>query len=104
MSFLCACARLWATVDAGERAVMFNRIVGVKEVVIEEGTHFRVPWFDTPHIYDVRTRPHTIKSLTGSKGACGLHCCCAPRQVVLVVMTRRRPHAPVHPLCRSANG
>lgn len=57
-------------VNAGERAVMFNRLVGVKNVVVDEGTHFRVPWFDRPIVYDVRTRPHTIKSLTGSKGAC----------------------------------
>lgn len=55
------------SVNAGERAVMFNRVVGVKPGVVGEGTHFRVPWFDTPIIYDVRTRPHTIKSLTGSK-------------------------------------
>mgnify|MGYP000052723240 CR=1 FL=1 len=58
----------WSSVNAGERAVMFNRLVGVKDVVIGEGTHFRVPWFDRPIVYDVRTRPHTIKSLTGSKG------------------------------------
>lgn len=55
------------SVNAGERAVMFNRVVGVKNTVIGEGTHFRVPWFDKPIVYDVRTRPHTIKSLTGSK-------------------------------------
>lgn len=55
------------SVNAGERAVIFNRVVGVKNTVIEEGTHFRIPWFDKPIIYDVRTRPHTIKSLTGSK-------------------------------------
>lgn len=55
------------SVGAGERAVMYNRIGGVRDYVIDEGTHFRVPWFDRPIMYDVRTRPHTIKSLTGSK-------------------------------------
>lgn len=33
----------------------------------EEGTHFKLPWFDIPHIFDVRTRPRQIQSLTGSK-------------------------------------
>lgn len=58
-----------ATVQGGERAVMFNRIVGVKQFVYEEGTHFKLPWFDIPTIFDIRTRPTTIKSLTGSKGS-----------------------------------
>ena len=32
------------TVDGGHRAVMYNKLVGVKPVVIPEGTHIRVPW------------------------------------------------------------
>lgn len=59
---MCAC-----TVDGGHRAVIFNRLVGVKPIVIPEGTHFRVPWFDVPVVYDVRARPRTINSLTGSR-------------------------------------
>ena len=47
---------------------MFNRIVGIKEKTYEEGTHFMVPWFDRPIVFDVRTRPRQIQSLTGSKG------------------------------------
>ncbi len=47
---------------------MFNRIVGIKETTYEEGTHFMVPWFDHPIVFDVRTRPRQIQSLTGSKG------------------------------------
>lgn len=27
-----------------------------------------IPWFERPYIYDVRTHPITIKSVTGSKG------------------------------------
>lgn len=27
-----------------------------------------MPWFERPYIYDVRTHPTTIKSVTGSKG------------------------------------
>lgn len=35
---------------------MFNRIGGIKDTVYEEGTHFMVPWFERPIIYDVRPR------------------------------------------------
>ena len=47
---------------------MFNRIYGVTGTVYEEGTHVRVPWFDTPYMYDIKIRPHNIQSLTGSRG------------------------------------
>ncbi|KAK4535037.1 hypothetical protein CDCA_CDCA03G1062 [Cyanidium caldarium] len=54
-------------VEGGHRAVIFNRLVGVKPNVIPEGTHFRVPWIDMPIIYDVRAKPRSISSLTGSR-------------------------------------
>lgn len=31
------------------------------------GTHFRIPWFETPIIYDVRAKPRNVASLTGTK-------------------------------------
>lgn len=31
------------------------------------GTHFRIPWIETPIIYDVRAKPRNIASLTGTK-------------------------------------
>ena len=31
------------------------------------GTHFMIPWFETPVIYDVRAKPRTVSSLTGTK-------------------------------------
>ncbi|KAI8468071.1 MAG: prohibitin [Monoraphidium minutum] len=55
------------TVDGGERAVIFDRFRGVLPEVVGEGTHFRLPWVQTPHIMDVRTRPRTISSVTGTK-------------------------------------
>uniref|UniRef100_A0A0N5AXS4 Prohibitin n=1 Tax=Syphacia muris TaxID=451379 RepID=A0A0N5AXS4_9BILA len=55
------------TVDAGHRAIMFNRIGGVGNEVYKEGLHFRVPWFQYPIIYDIRARPNQIRSPTGSK-------------------------------------
>ncbi|PIA16025.1 hypothetical protein COEREDRAFT_81478 [Coemansia reversa NRRL 1564] len=54
-------------VDGGHRAIKYSRLSGVKEAVYGEGTHIRVPWFETPIIYDVRAKPHSIQSLTGTK-------------------------------------
>lgn len=55
-------------VDGGHRAVIFNRLTGVKDEVISEGTHFIVPWFEWPTIFDVRTKPKKISSPTGTRG------------------------------------
>lgn len=32
-----------------------------------EGTHVIIPWFERPYIYDVRARPNTISSTSGSR-------------------------------------
>lgn len=53
-------------VEGGHRAIMFNRLTGIKEKVYPEGTHFMVPWFERPIIYDVRARPNLVESVTGS--------------------------------------
>lgn len=59
-------------VDGGERAVMYDRLQGVLPEAIGEGTHLRVPWVQMPTIMDIRTRPRSISSVTGTKGApCG---------------------------------
>eukprot|EP01137_Pigoraptor_chileana_P020065 Opistho-2@81950 len=55
------------TVDAGHRAVLFSRLNGVQPTVYDEGLHFRLPWFQWPIVYDVRSKPRRITSLTGSK-------------------------------------
>ena len=54
-------------VKGGSRAVIFDRLSGVKEQVINEGTHFLVPWLQKAIIYDVRTKPRNISTTTGSK-------------------------------------
>ncbi len=54
-------------VDGGHRAVMFNRVMGVRDHVYGEGTHFRIPAIDIPVVYDVRAKPRNIQSLTGSR-------------------------------------
>jgi len=54
-------------VDGGYRAVMFDRLRGVQSQISGEGTHFRVPWLQTPHLFDVRIRPRNISSATPTK-------------------------------------
>ncbi|TVY17691.1 Prohibitin-1 [Lachnellula arida] len=54
-------------VKGGTRAVIFDRVSGVKDKVANEGTHFLVPWLQKPIIYDVRTKPRNISTTTGSK-------------------------------------
>lgn len=54
-------------VEAGHRAIMFNRVGGLGQEIYKEGLHFRVPWFQYPIIYDIRARPNQIRSPTGSK-------------------------------------
>ena len=56
------------SVDAGHRAVIFDRFMGVKQAVIGEGTHFFIPWVQRPIMFDARTRPRNIPVVTGSKG------------------------------------
>merc|ERR1712070_163642 len=46
---------------------MFDRFNGVQKDVIGEGTHVRIPWLQTPHLYDIRTRPNLVSTETGTK-------------------------------------
>lgn len=54
-------------VKGGTRAVIFDRLTGVKDQVVNEGTHFLIPWLQKSIIYDVRTKPRNISTTTGSK-------------------------------------
>lgn len=55
------------SVEAGHRAIMFSRVGGIQKDIMTEGLHFRLPWFNYPIIYDIRSRPRKISSPTGSK-------------------------------------
>ena len=46
---------------------MFDRFTGVKERATGEGTHFLIPWLQRAILYDVRIKPRTISTTTGSK-------------------------------------
>ncbi|CAF1494657.1 unnamed protein product [Rotaria sordida] len=54
-------------VDGSRRAVIFDRFQGVKLDVIEERTHFMISWLHRPIIFDIRTRPRSVPSITDIK-------------------------------------
>ena len=47
--------------------MMFDRFRGVLPKASLEGTHFLIPFIQSPTIYDLRTRPRSITSVTGTK-------------------------------------
>jgi len=55
------------TVDAGHMAIKYHRLSGISATTYREGVHFRLPWLERPIVFDVKARPHTMTSLTGSK-------------------------------------
>lgn len=54
-------------VKGGTRAVIFDRLSGVRDTVVGEGTHFLIPWLQRSILFDVRTKPRNIATTTGSK-------------------------------------
>lgn len=58
---------LFIPVEGGHRAIIFSRLGGIQNDIYSEGLHFRIPWFQYPIIYDIRSRPRKISSPTGSK-------------------------------------
>lgn len=54
-------------VDGGQRAIIYSRINGIQPRIYPEGTHFVIPWFQRPIVYDVRAKPRNVSSLTGTK-------------------------------------
>jgi len=55
-------------VDGGQRAVMFDQLRGgILPDITGEGTHFVIPLVQRPIIFDIRTKPREIPSVTGTK-------------------------------------
>ncbi|KAI6042639.1 hypothetical protein EDC04DRAFT_2965749 [Pisolithus marmoratus] len=54
-------------IDGGHRAIKYTRLHGVKDDIYNEGTHIMVPWFETPIVFDIRAKPRSVASLTGTK-------------------------------------
>jgi len=55
------------TVPGGHRVVIYDRLSGVDHDVKNEGLHMMVPWLQRPNMFDIRTRPYELTSLTGSR-------------------------------------
>eukprot|EP01083_Nonionella_stella_P095828 269141_1 len=54
-------------VDAGHRAFIFDRYKGCRVTEYDEGTHFLIPILQFPIVYDMRTRPRSITTMTGTR-------------------------------------
>jgi len=54
-------------VEPGHRAIIFDRFKGITNDVKGEGTHFLIPVIQYPIFMDVRMRPKTISTVTGTK-------------------------------------
>lgn len=54
-------------VDGGKRVVIFDRFSGVRDTVVGEGTHLLMPGIQRAIPMDIRVRPRTITTQTGSK-------------------------------------
>ncbi|OJK04744.1 hypothetical protein ASPACDRAFT_21359 [Aspergillus aculeatus ATCC 16872] len=82
-------------VRGGTRAVIFDRLSGVQEKVVNEGTHFLIPWLQKAIIYDVRTKPRHISTTTGSKDL---------QMVSLTLRVLHRPDVPKLPVIYQSYG
>jgi regulator of protease activity HflC (stomatin/prohibitin superfamily) len=47
--------------------VIFDRIQGIRPEVRSEGLHFRIPYFQWPTMYEVRTQFENMATVTGTK-------------------------------------
>lgn len=54
-------------VEPGTCAVIFDKVRGIQDTIVGEGTHFRIPLIQDPVIIDIRSRPRSIHSATGTK-------------------------------------
>lgn len=55
------------TVEPGHAGIIFNQFSGIGSHVIMPGTHLKIPWVETPYIFDVRARPESLRSPTGTR-------------------------------------
>lgn len=83
------------TVEGGEKAVIFNRITGISPNVQSDGTHFKMPWFDMPTIFNVRNRKRDFSGPTGTRDL---------QMVELTVTTLFKPSDHALPLILSQLG
>lgn len=54
-------------IDTGHKAFKFNKISGVMETTYKEGYHLKIPYFERPVIFNVRSTPKNFPTATASK-------------------------------------
>ena len=54
-------------VGPGEQGVIFNTFSGVKEKTYDEGFHFKMPFFEKPYRFEVRTQVYDADASAASK-------------------------------------
>lgn len=54
-------------VPAGHKGVIFNTFTGVKDRTYDEGLHFKLPFFERPYRFEVRTRVYNDDAAAASK-------------------------------------
>ncbi|XP_051129908.1 prohibitin-3, mitochondrial-like [Andrographis paniculata] len=60
-------AKSFFLVNGGHCAVVFDRFRGVIDDTSGEGLHLLIPWIQRPVFFNIRTRPHAISSVSGTK-------------------------------------
>lgn len=55
------------TVEAGQRAIIFDRFSGILPTAVGEGTHFLIPGIQRAEMMSVRVKPQIISTETGTK-------------------------------------
>jgi len=75
-AFLCSgvvATRFIFVVDGGERALVFNKLKGLQTHVYGEGMHFMLPVIHQPKKFEIRTRPKSLTSVTGTRDLQQVH-------------------------------
>ena len=54
-------------VDGGEKALVFDKIRGLRQKVYGEGLHFKIPFIQDPILFDVRLTPNVLETKTPTK-------------------------------------
>ena len=54
-------------VPAGNKGVIFNTFTGIKDKTYDEGLHFKLPFFEKPYRFEVRTRVYNDDAAAASK-------------------------------------
>ena len=54
-------------VDGGEKALVFDKLRGLKQKVYGEGLHFKIPLIQDPIIFDVRLTPNVLETKSATE-------------------------------------